>query len=100
GRVADIGVVVGQLLGLLVDGLGHLGATVADVHAVKAGEGVDQLAAFVILDANTRGAGDDASLEGAAGMVMGMGGRVHEMGTVLGEQLVVVAHGKSSGLAQ
>ncbi|MNC22150.1 hypothetical protein D3C75_701420 [compost metagenome] len=96
GRMPHVGVVIGQFLGLLVDGVGDFGATIADVHAVQAGEGVDEFAAFVVANADARCALDDAPLECPAGVIMGVGRRVHEMRTVLLEQGVeFLAHGRS-----
>ena len=50
GAVADIGVVIGQLVRLLGDRLGDLLTAVADIHAVEAGEGVEQPVAVAVLD--------------------------------------------------
>ncbi|MNP56985.1 hypothetical protein D3C76_1517620 [compost metagenome] len=50
--MADVGVVVGQFLGLFIDGVGHLGAAVTDVHAVEAGKGIDELTAFMVANAD------------------------------------------------
>src|SRR3546814_10994946 len=74
--MADVGVVVGKLLGLLVDGIGHFGAAVTDVHAVEAGKGVDEVTAFMVANADARCAFDDPALERTTGMVVGVGRRV------------------------
>src|SRR3546814_14593386 len=58
--MTDVGVVVGQLLRLLGDRLGDLFAAVADVHAVEAGEGVEQAGAVAVADVDTLAAGNDA----------------------------------------
>ena len=42
--------VVSQLTGLALDGVGDLGPAVADVDAVQAGEGVQKAVAPVVLD--------------------------------------------------
>src|SRR3546814_19108233 len=60
GAMTDVGVVVGQLLRLLGDRLGDLFAAVADVHAVEAGEGVEQAGAVAVADVDTLAAGNDA----------------------------------------
>ena len=52
--MADIGVVVGQLMRLGGDGVGDLLAAIADVDAVEAGEGVEQPVAVAILDDRRR----------------------------------------------
>src|SRR3546814_6456623 len=62
-RMADVGVVVGKLLGLLVDGIGHFGAAVTDVHAVEAGTGVNEVTDFMVANADDRSAFDDTALE-------------------------------------
>ncbi len=100
GAVADIGVVVGELAGLGGDRLGDLLAAVADVHAVEAGEGVEQRPAVTVLDIDALAAGDDAGRGLAAG-VLGEVGRGVEEGLAVPEgELVVGEHGSvlSEGL--
>ena len=57
--MADIGVVVAQLVGLLGDGLGNLSLAVADVDAVEAGEAVEAALAVAVFDIDAAAAGDD-----------------------------------------
>jgi hypothetical protein len=59
GAVADIGVVIGQFARLRGDGLGHLLAAIADVHAVEPGEGIEQAVAVAVGDEDAFAAGDD-----------------------------------------
>ncbi len=82
GRMPHVRVVVGEFLRLLVDCIGHLGAAIADVHAIEAGKRVDIRLALVILDADALGARHDAARQRAAGVVVGVSGRVHEMRAV------------------
>ena len=92
GAVADVGVVVGELPRLLGDRLGDLGAAVADVDAVEAGEGVEQALAVAVLDEDAGAAGDDAGRGLAAG-VLGEVGRGMEEGFAVPEgELVVRQH--------
>ena len=63
GAVADIGMVVGELLCLLGDGVGDLLPTIADVDAIEPGKGVKAAAAVAVGDVDafaalpSRGAG-------------------------------------------
>src|SRR3546814_2304747 len=77
--MTDVGVVVGQLLRLLGDRLGDLFAAVADVHAVEAGEGVEQAGAVAVADVDTLAAGNDARTPLAARKLreVGRGDRKH-----------------------
>jgi hypothetical protein len=50
--VAGVGVEVSKLMRLTGDGVGHLGASVADVDAIEAGKSVNQLAALGVAHAN------------------------------------------------
>ena len=59
-----VGVEVGELLGLLVDGVRHLGAPVADVDAVEAGEGVDEFRSAPVDDADALARHHDAWIAG------------------------------------
>ncbi|MNJ37451.1 hypothetical protein D3C77_322690 [compost metagenome] len=65
--------IVGQLLGLLVDRLGHFSAAVTNVHAVQAGKGIDQLPPLVIAQTDALGTGNDPPLERTASVIMGVG---------------------------
>ncbi len=78
GAVADVGVIVGEFLGLGGDRLGDLGAAVADVDAVEAGEGVEQALAVAVLDEDAGAAGDDARRAFAAGVLGEVGRGVEE----------------------
>src|SRR3546814_18088960 len=53
-----IGVVVGELPGLVGDRVGDLGAPVAAVHAVEAGERVQAAAPLAVADVDPLAAGD------------------------------------------
>ena len=66
--VADIGVVVGEFLGLGVDGLGDLGTPVADVDAVEPGKGVDHLTPVAVNDGDPLATGDDTPRRIAMGV--------------------------------
>src|SRR5690606_26022909 len=68
-RMPDIGVVVGEPLGLLMDRVGDLRPAVADIHAVEAGEGVERLAPFAVDGVDAVAAGDDP-VRGAARRVL------------------------------
>src|SRR3546814_16677813 len=71
--MTDVGVVVGQLLRLLGDRLGDLFAAVADVHAVEAGEGVEQAGAVAVADVEHLAAGKHARTPPAAPKLAGVG---------------------------
>ena len=90
--MADIGVVVGELAGLRGDGVGDLGAAVADVDAVETGEGVEEALAVAVLDVDAGAAGDDARGGLAAGVLGEVGGGVEEGLAVPEGELVVGQH--------
>ena len=90
--MADVGVVVGELAGLGGDRLGDLGAAVADVDAVEAGEGVEQAVAVAVLDVDAGAAGDDAGGGLAAGVLGEVGRGVEEGFAVPERELVVGQH--------
>jgi hypothetical protein len=92
GAVADIGVVIGQLARLRGDGVGDLGAAIADIHAIEPGEGVEQAAAVTVLDIDALAAGDHARGRLAARMLGEMGGGVEERLAVPLGELVVGEH--------
>src|SRR6218665_1280711 len=50
--MSRIGVVVRQFLCLLVDGVGHFGAAIADVDAIESRERIDVALALMVFDAN------------------------------------------------
>ncbi len=66
--VADIGVVVGELARLGGDGVGDLGAAVADIDAVEPGEGVEAFAPVAVGDEDAFATFDDAGGRFAARM--------------------------------
>src|SRR3546814_5369707 len=78
----DIGVVVGELLGLLMDRIGDLGAAIADIHAIEAGERVEGFAPLAVDDRDSLAAGDDAVRRLAGRMLAHMGRGMEEMGAV------------------
>src|SRR5471032_1170304 len=86
--MAHIRVVVRQLLGLLVDRIGHFSAAIANVHAVKTGEGVYIALALVIFNSNTLRSPNDLARKSAARVIVRMGRRMHEVCTVFVEQLL------------
>src|SRR3546814_6511936 len=90
--MTDVGVVVGQLLRLLGDRLGDLFAAVADVHAVEAGEGVEQAGAVAVADVDTLAAGNDARTPLAARKLREVGRGMEEAVPVPGFQLIVLKH--------
>ncbi len=93
GAVADVGVVVGELLRLRGDGVGDLRAAVADVDAVEAGEGVEEALAVAVLDVDAGAAGDDARGGLAAGVLGEVGRGVEEALAVPEGEGVVGQHG-------
>ncbi len=88
GAVADIGVVVGEVLRLLGDGVGDLLAAVADIDAIEAGEGIDALAAVDVPDGDAFAAGHDAGRRLAARMRAHMGRGMEEMVAIPGGEFV------------
>ena len=92
GAVADIGVVIGEFAGLGGDGVGDLGAAVADIDAVEPGEGVEQAGAVAVLDMDAGRAGDHAVGALAPGVLAVMGGGVQERGAVPLIEAVVAKH--------
>ena len=72
-RVADIGVVVAELEGLLVDGISDFRAPVTDVDAVEAGEAIDQLTPVTLADADAFATGDHAARCIALGVIAQVG---------------------------
>src|SRR5690606_32832108 len=83
-----IGVVVGKLMGLLGNRVGDLGAAVADVHAVEAGERVQAAAPVPVHDIDAFAAGDDPVRRVAPRMGRHMGRRVEEMVAIPGGEFV------------
>jgi hypothetical protein len=107
GAVADIGVVIGELPGLLGDRLGDLLAPVADVDAVEAGEGVEEPLAVAIDDVAALGTRHDPVRRLAAGVLAEMGRGVEEVLAVPAVENVVGQHlssfpgsGDASGFAR
>jgi hypothetical protein len=90
--VADIGVVIGELLGLRGDRLGDLGAAVADIDAIEPGEGVEQPVAVAVLDEHALAAAHDALGGLAAGELGEVGRGVEEIVAVPLGDLVVGQH--------
>ena len=64
----DIGMIIGELAGLLGDGVGDLAAAIADIDAIEAGEGVQAAPAVTVGDVDALAAGDDAGRRIAAAM--------------------------------
>ncbi len=81
--------VVRELAGLFGDGLGDLGAAIADIDAIEAREGVEQAVAVTILDIDALAAGDDPVGAFATGVLGEMGGRVEEIFPVPAVELIV-----------
>jgi hypothetical protein len=86
--VADIGVVIGEVSGLLGDGIGNLLAAVADIDAVEAGKCIEAGAAVRIGDVDAFAAGNDARCVLTPRMHAHMGGRMEEVVAVPGVQFV------------
>jgi len=87
--VADISVIVGEFPCLGGNRLGDLTAAIAHVHAIEAGEGIEQPRAVAIGDVDALAAGDDPVSQFAAGELTEMGRGMEEMGAVpFGEQVV------------
>src|SRR6218665_2439996 len=64
--MSRIGVVVRQFLCLLVDGVGHFGAAIADVDAIESRERIDVALALMVFDANALCARHDLARQRAA----------------------------------
>src|SRR6218665_3648559 len=77
--MSRIGVVVRQFLCLLVDGVGHFGAAIADVDAIESRERIDVALALMVFDANALCARHDLARQRAACVVARGGGRVNEV---------------------
>ena len=93
GRVANIGVVVRELLGLLVNGFGHFGAAIANVYAIQAGKAVDEFVAQRVLNADALRAGNDPRRAFAVGVLLEMSRRVeHVLAVDLDNFLGVEGH--------
>ena len=88
GAVADIGVVVGEVLRLRGDRVGDLLAAIADIDAVEPGKGVDALLAVDVPDGDAFAAGDDAGRRFAARMRAHMGRGMEEMVAIPGGEFV------------
>jgi hypothetical protein len=88
GAVADIGVVIGEVLCLLGDGIGDLLAAIADIDAIEAGKGVEAFAARRVGDVDAFAAGNDAGRRLAARMHAHMGRGMEEVVAVPGVQFV------------
>ncbi len=58
--MARIGMVVGELRGLLGDSVGDRLAAIADIHAVEPAKGVEAASAVAVDDVDAFAAGDDA----------------------------------------
>ena len=86
--MADIGVVIGEVLGLRGDRVGDLLAAIADIDAVETGEGVDAFLAVDVPDVDAFAAGDDAGRRFAAGMRAHMGRGMEEMVAIPGGEFV------------
>ena len=77
--VPDIGVVIGQFLGLRIDRIGNFSPAITNIHTVKTGEGIEAFAAFGVMDVNALAAVDDAVGGFPIGMLAHVGRRVHEV---------------------
>ncbi|MND88893.1 hypothetical protein D3C80_809320 [compost metagenome] len=98
GGVRGIGMVVRELVCLAGDGFGYLGAAVADVHAIQAGEAVDVLTAGRVCDGDAFAGLDDCWVSQFPGSeVLQVGERVQYRATILGRNEVdlLLVHGCS-----
>ena len=87
-----IGVVIGHLEGLLVDGVSHLGAAITDVDAVQAGKAVDEFATIHIDDIDAFASGNHPARRIAMGKVTQVRGSVEGDLAVAIDQILVRGH--------
>src|SRR6218665_1941281 len=86
--MSRIAVLLPQFLCLLVDGVGHFGAAIADVDAIESRERIDVALALMVFDANALCARHDLARQRAACVVARVRGRVNEVAGVLLEHLL------------
>src|SRR6218665_1621136 len=86
--MSRIAVLLPQFLCLLVDGVGHFGAAIADVDAIESRERIDVALALMVFDANALCARHDLARQRAACLVARGRGGVHEGAGVLLKQLL------------
>ena len=90
--MADIGVVKGKLARLSGHRLGDFMPAIADIHAIKPGEGVKQPVAVTILDMDAGAAADDAVGAFPARVLGEMRGGMKQIVPVPLVDLVVLQH--------
>ncbi len=91
--MANVRVVVGQLMCLRGNRIGHFGATITCVHTVEPRESVQQFHPVAILDMHARGGRDDPRRCLAAGMLCKVSGGVEEVFPIpLGEVIIIAEH--------
>jgi hypothetical protein len=93
GAMAHIGMVIRQGSGLCGNGVGDLGAAIADIDAIEAREGVEAALALPVHDVDALAPGDDAVRRLSAGMLGHVRGRMEEMVPVPGVEFVVCVGG-------
>jgi hypothetical protein len=78
GAMAGIGVVIGELHRLTVNGVCHLLSTITDIDAVKPGKAVEQNSPVPVLDKHAVAAFDDAGGRQPLGMGFLVGRRMEK----------------------